>query len=86
MAYAGAEFTFSLLKAKAGEEVTECAFVESDITDAPFFSSPVTLGPDGIKKIHGFGKLSAFEQANFDTMVPDLVAQAKKGVDYVKSK
>ena len=83
MAYAGAEFTYSLLRAMRGESVTTCTFVESGLTDAPFFSSPVSLGPEGVKEIHGFGTLSPMEQANFDAMVPDLVAQAAKGVKFV---
>ena len=33
-----------------------------------------------------FGTISAFEQATLDAMIPDLVAQAKKGVEYVNKK
>ncbi|KAJ1461495.1 lactate/malate dehydrogenase [Pelagophyceae sp. CCMP2097] len=86
MAYAGADFTFKLLRAMQGESITECTFVESSVTAAPFFSSPVTLGKNGIEKIHGFGKLSTAEQAGLDAMLPDLIAQADKGVQFVKSK
>jgi len=31
--------------------VTECAFVESTVTDAKFFSSPVTLGKEGVDTV-----------------------------------
>ena len=31
------------------------------------------------------GKLSAFEQEGLKAAIPDLVGQAKKGVEYVKS-
>ena len=48
-------------------------------------SYQVLLGPSGVEKILPFGTLSAMEQATLDTMLPDLCAQAKKGVDYVKS-
>lgn len=82
MAFAGAKFTFSVLEALGGKEVVECTFVENDLTDAPFFSTPVTLGPDGVKEIHPFGELSPFEQDNFDKMLPDLIAQAEKGIAF----
>merc|ERR1712216_669752 len=86
MAYAGAEFAVKLIRALGGETgITECTFVESTVTDAPFFSSPVTLGTDGVQEIHGFGELSAFEQENFDSMLPDLQGQIAKGVAFVQN-
>merc|ERR1712146_257595 len=48
MAYAGAEFADKVMAGLSGEKgVTECTFVESSITEAKFFSSPVTLGKEG---------------------------------------
>lgn len=45
MAYAGARFTFSLLKALKGEQgIVECSYVRSDICNTKYFSSPVLLG------------------------------------------
>jgi malate dehydrogenase len=44
----------------------------------------VLLGPAGIEKVMKFGSISMFEQATLDAMIPDLVSQAKKGVEYVK--
>lgn len=44
-----------------------------------------TLGKHGVSEIHGFGSLSAFEQALVDDNVPSLIAQAKKGTDFVKN-
>jgi malate dehydrogenase len=45
MAYAGAEFTYSVLRALNGAtDVVECTFVQSTVTDAPFFASKVHLG------------------------------------------
>ena len=43
------------------------------------------LGPSGAEKVIPFGVISAFEQATLDAMLPDLCAQAKKGVEYVKN-
>ena len=56
-------FTDSLIKGMAGQEgVVECAYVASDVTEAPYFATPVVLGPNGIEKNLGLGTLSAFEQ------------------------
>eukprot|EP00903_Cladosiphon_okamuranus_P017493 g16113.t1 len=86
MAHAGAYFAGKVLDGLNGVEgVEECAFVESDLTDAPFFASPVSLGKDGVSKVHGFGNLSAFEQSLVDENVPALIKQAQKGSDFVKS-
>ena len=84
MAYAGHRFASRLLAAMSGEkDVIECSFVENNLTKAPFFSTPVKLGPNGIEEILPYGKLSAYEQSTLDKMVPDLLSQAKKGVDFV---
>lgn len=84
MAYAGARFTNRLLDAMNGEKnVVECSYTENDVTPLPFFSTPVTLGPNGVEKVHSFGELSELEQANFDSMLPDLQKQIEKGVAFV---
>merc|ERR1712186_164999 len=43
MAYAAARFTDSLMKAKSGKEVVECAYIASSVTEAPYFATPVKL-------------------------------------------
>lgn len=84
MAYAGAEFAVKLMRAMGGEKgIKECTYVESSITDASFFSSPVTLGPNGAEEIHGMGPMNDHEKKLFDDMIGDLKAQIQKGVDYV---
>ena len=71
------------LKALDGETgIQECAFVESSVTDAPYFSTPVTLGPGGVSEVHGYGTLSSYEQDVLDKAVPDLIAQAEKGIAF----
>ncbi|GAB5032389.1 malate nad-dependent [Nannochloropsis oceanica] len=86
MAYAGYLFTAQLLKALKGEKgVVACTFVENTVTAAPFFAVPVTLGKGGVEKIHSLGELSAVEKEAMDKAIPDLVAQAKKGVEFVKN-
>jgi malate dehydrogenase len=84
MAYAGAFFARRLLDAASGEsDVVECTYVESDVADTTFFSTRVTLGPEGVKEVHGFGPLNELEQQNYDEMVKDLEGQIQKGVDFV---
>ena len=45
MAYAASNFVESILKVLDGKrKIVECAFVESDVTLCPYFSSPFVLG------------------------------------------
>ena len=86
MAFAGQRFASQLLKAMKGDKnIVECTFVENNLTAAPFFSTPCKLGPNGVEEVISFGALSAAEQATLDNMIPDLITQANKGVDYVKN-
>ena len=87
MAYAGARFTERLLQATSGEkDVVECCFVESSVApEVEFFSSPVTLGPNGVEEIHGLGDLSEREQANYDEMIGNLKGQIEKGIAFVEN-
>lgn len=82
MAYAGYLCAENVLKGLNGEDVEMCAFVESTITDAPFFASPCKFGKNGVEEVLGFGELSSYEQAWFDKMMPDLKNQIQKGIDY----
>jgi NAD-dependent malate dehydrogenase len=86
MAWAGARLANSVLRALDGEDQVEYSFVESSIVPGcDFFSSPVVIGKDGVKEVRGYGDLTAFEQANFDAMVPELIAQVNKGVEWGKN-
>lgn len=83
MAYAGFLFTENVLKAMKGEDIVQCAFVESTLTDAKYFASPCKFGKDGIEQVLGYGTLSAYEQAWLDKLLPELKAQIKKGEEFV---
>lgn len=85
MAYAGYLFAENVLKAMNGESVVQCAYVESDVTDAQYFASPCKFGPDGVEEILPIGELSEYEQQWFDKMMPDLKKQIQKGADFVKN-
>merc|ERR1711976_934673 len=49
MAYAGARLGSAVLSGLAGVKVTECAYVESKITDLPYFATKVTFGKNGVE-------------------------------------
>jgi len=83
MAYTGAEFADRVMAGLAGEAgVTECTFVESTITEAKYFASPVTLGKEGVETIHGYGEVNDHEKKLIADMMPDLLAQAEKGIKW----
>lgn len=84
MAYAGARFAISLIKALNGEQgVVECAYVKSDVTESPYFSTPLLLGKNGIEKNLGLGKLTAYEEELLTKSIPELKKSIQKGVDFV---
>jgi len=84
MAYAGYLFTENVLKGLEGaDDVVQCAFVESTLTDAPYFASPCKFGPSGVEEVLPYGTISDYEQSWFDKMIPDLKTQIQKGVDFV---
>ena len=86
MAYAGYLFTENLLRAMNGEpDIVMPAYVESDVTDAEFFSTPCLFGKDGVEEVRGLGEISDYEREGIDKMMPDLVKQIGKGKDFVKS-
>jgi len=85
MGYTGAHFADRVMAGLAGEkDVVECSFVESTITDAKFFASPVTLGKNGVETIHGLGDVNDYEKKLIADMMPDLIAQADKGFKWAK--
>lgn len=84
MAYAAARFTDSLIKATQGQSgVVECTFVASDVTEAPYFATPILLGPNGVAKNLGLGTLSPFEEGLLKAAVPELKKSINKGVEFV---
>ena len=86
MAYAGALFADAAIRGLNGvQDVVECTYVESTVTESPFFSSKVKLGPEGVSEIYPLGDLTDYEQAALDAMMPELHASIEKGVNFVKN-
>jgi malate dehydrogenase len=85
MAYAGAEFTESVVKALRGDKgLTECTFVESPVEGLGFFSTRVELGKQGVEKIHDIGAINAFEKDLLEKCKAELKANIAKGIEFGK--
>ncbi|KAL8046652.1 hypothetical protein ABFX02_08G190800 [Erythranthe guttata] len=84
MAYAGAIFADACLKGLNGvPDVVECSFVQSTVTDLPFFASKVRLGKNGVEEVLGLGTLSDFEQQGLEALKPELKSSIEKGIAFV---
>lgn len=87
MAYSAARFCYSLMRAIRGEPgVKECAFVKTDVLEAPYFSTPLELGANGYEKNLGIGPLNAFEKELLSKALPELGQDIAKGEKFVKQK
>ncbi|CAK9151684.1 unnamed protein product [Ilex paraguariensis] len=83
MAYAGAIFADACLKGLNGvPDVVECSFVQSSITELPFFASKVKLGKNGVEEVFGLGPLSDFEKEGLEALKPELKSSIEKGLKF----
>ncbi|KAL4401798.1 L-malate dehydrogenase [Malassezia pachydermatis] len=100
MAYAGARFADSILSAAQGKKIdVEYSYIDLTADEAgakevkdvigdktPFFSVPITLGPNGVEKIHGLGKLSDYESELIKKGVEALEGNITKGISFKPTK
>jgi malate dehydrogenase len=87
MAYAAARFVESSLRALDGDaDVYECSFVQSDLTDLPFFASRVKLGRKGVETIisSDLQGLTEYEQKALEALKPELKASIEKGIAFAQ--
>ncbi|XP_061339581.1 malate dehydrogenase, mitochondrial [Gastrolobium bilobum] len=83
MAYAGAIFADACLKGLNGvPDVVECSFVQSNVTELPFFASKVRLGKNGVEEVLGLGSLSDFEKQGLESLKSELKASIEKGIKF----
>ncbi|KAA8515155.1 hypothetical protein F0562_018334 [Nyssa sinensis] len=83
MAYAGAIFADACLKGLNGvPDVVECSFVQSSITELPFFASKVKLGKNGVEEVLGLGPLSDYEKQGLASLIPELKSSIEKGIKF----
>ncbi|TDG51933.1 hypothetical protein AWZ03_001603 [Drosophila navojoa] len=86
MAYAGARFAGSLLKGLNGDKnVIECSYVQSNITEATFFSTPLVLGKNGLQENLGLPKLNDYEKKLLEAAIPELKKNIQKGIDFANA-
>ncbi|KAH8359680.1 hypothetical protein KR093_008229 [Drosophila rubida] len=86
MAYAGARFAGSLLKGLNGDSnVVECSYVQSSITEATFFSTPLLLGKNGLQENLGLPKLNDYEKKLLEAAIPELKKNIQKGIDFANA-
>ncbi|CAL0328871.1 unnamed protein product [Lupinus luteus] len=83
MAYAGAYFADAVLKGLNGvPDVIEPSFVQSNVTDLPFFASKVRLGKNGVEEVFGLGTLSDYEKQGLENLKGELAASIEKGIKF----
>ncbi|XP_047327724.1 malate dehydrogenase, chloroplastic [Impatiens glandulifera] len=86
MAYAAARFVESSLRALDGDsDVYECAFIDSELTELPFFASRVKLGKNGVEAVISseLQGLSEYEQKGLEGLKEELKSSIEKGVSFV---
>ncbi|KDP30092.1 hypothetical protein JCGZ_18567 [Jatropha curcas] len=87
MAYATVRFVESSLHALDGDgDVYECSFVQSDLTDLPFFASRVKLGRMGLEAITSsdLQGLTEYEQKTLENLKHELKANIEKGIAFAQ--
>ncbi|KAF3437684.1 hypothetical protein FNV43_RR20440 [Rhamnella rubrinervis] len=85
MAYAAARFVESSLRALDGDgDVYECTYIQSDVTDLPFFASRVKIGRKGVEAIisSDLQGLTEYEQKALEALKPELKASIEKGIAF----
>ncbi|MBA0795334.1 hypothetical protein Gohar_006205 [Gossypium harknessii] len=83
MAYAGAIFADACLKGLNGvPDVVECSFVQSTVTELPFFASKVRLRKNGVEEVLGLSSLSEYEKNGLESLKPELKASVDKGINF----
>jgi len=85
MAVAGARLGKAVLRGLSGEDATECAYVESSISELPYFASKVTFGRDGVSYVHPLPPLNAYEKKRLAEMMPTLKEEVEAGLEYAKA-
>ncbi|KAH6797337.1 malate dehydrogenase [Perilla frutescens var. hirtella] len=87
MAYAAARFVESSLRALDGDtDVYECSYIQSELTELPFFASRIKLGRKGVEAVISseVGELTEYEHKALEALKPELKASIEKGVAFVE--
>jgi malate dehydrogenase len=85
MAYAAARFVESSLRALDGDgDVYECSYVQSDLTELPYFASRVKIGRNGVEALipSDLQGLTEYEQKALEALKPELKSSIEKGIAF----
>lgn len=82
MAYAGARLAKAVLTGLDGGSATECAYVQSNVSELPYFTSKVVFGKSGVEKVLPYGDLSEYEKTRLVEATAQLSAEIAKGVEF----
>ncbi|XP_076922893.1 malate dehydrogenase, chloroplastic-like [Bidens hawaiensis] len=85
MAYAAARFVESSLRALDGDsDVYECSFLQSELTELPFFASRIKLGKQGVEAVisSDLQGLTEYEEKALEALKSELKASIEKGVAF----
>jgi len=83
MAYAAARYVESSLRALDGDpDVYECSYIQSELTELPFFASRIKLGKQGVEAVISsvLEGLTEYEQKALEALKPELKASIEKGI------
>merc|ERR1712228_686424 len=83
-AFAGARLGSAILAGLAGRRRVECAYVKSDITDLPYFTSKVAFGESGVSKVMPLGELNEYETKRLEEVKVQLKTEIETGVKYAE--
>ncbi|VAH21532.1 unnamed protein product [Triticum turgidum subsp. durum] len=78
--------TESSLRALAGDpDVYECTYVQSELTELPFFASRVKIGKNGVESIisSDLEGVTDYEAKALEALKPELKASIEKGIEFV---
>ncbi|XP_027359659.1 malate dehydrogenase, glyoxysomal isoform X3 [Abrus precatorius] len=85
MAYAAVKFADACLHALRGDAgIIQCAYVDSQVTELPFFASKVRLGRGGIEEILPLGPLNDYEREGLEKAKKELAASVEKGISFIR--
>ncbi|XP_038681435.1 malate dehydrogenase, glyoxysomal [Tripterygium wilfordii] len=85
MAYAAVKFADACLRGIRGDkDVVACAFVDSQVTELPFFATKVRLGPNGAEEVYQLGPLNAYERAGLEKAKKELAESIQKGISFAR--
>ncbi|CAN1167588.1 Malate dehydrogenase, glyoxysomal [Linum perenne] len=85
MAYAAAKFADACLRGLRGDAgVIECSFVDSQVTELPFFATKVRLGRTGVEEVYELGPLNEYERIGLEKAKKELAESIQKGVSFIR--